>query len=283
MRARRTKCDCEDGRVAVVDIDAPQIQTSTGNAARLTCVLRSFTLTFMIILDRDRQIIMSVGRFRQLAAAHIGALHFSELSSQTPLYRALKRLVAGKYLAPIERRMVGGTGAGSGQYVYQLGREGWKIYGHDRAYWPFRAIDYHTLSIADTYMELLELERRGRVEILGYSTEPQTMTTVGGVALRPDLFADVGDMHRGRRGRFWFEIDMGTERQSKIREKLASYWTAYKNSTEDELSLFPTILFIAPDDARARELRYLVEDGPKDAQRLFLVSKVSEYGGLLFG
>lgn len=265
-----------------MDIDPPQIRASTGNMADLTRVLPSFTLSPMILLDRDRQIVMSVGRFRQLASAHIRELHFSELASSEPLYRALNRLVERKYLARIERRMVGGSGAGSGQYVYQLGREGWRLYGHDKKYWAYRAIDYHTIGIADAYIELLTLERTGAIEILGYSTEPESWRTIGGVELRPDLFAEVGDVYQGRRWRLWLEIDMGTERQAKIREKLAAYWAAYTNSSETELNLFPRVVFLAPDAMRARELRYIIDDGPVAAQELFLVSTPSEYVALLF-
>lgn len=270
-------------RSSAVGVDPPHNGSTTGNAAGLTRVLRSLTLTCMLLLDRDRQIVMSIGRFRQLAAAHIQALHFSELKSSEMLYRALRRLVERKYLARIERRMVGGTGAGSGQYVYQLGREGWKLYGHERKYWPFRAVDYHTLGIADAYIELLQREQSGTIEILGYQTEPESWRAIGGADLRPDLFVDIGLPHKGERVKLWLEIDMGTERQTKIKEKLASYWHAYKNSTQEELPTFPRVVFLAPDDMRARELRYIIEHGPKDAQKLFLVSTVAHYGALLFG
>lgn len=238
---------------------------------------------YMLILDRDRQIVLSVGRWRQLASAHIFALHFHELASTEPMYRALKRLVEGKYLARIERRVVGGTGAGSGQYVYQLGREGWRLYGREGKYWPYRAIDYHTLGIADAYIELLEMEREGRVEILASTTEPESWVRLAGTDLRPDLFVEVGDLSRGRRVSLWLEIDMGTERQSKIKDKLANYWHVYQNVSEEQLEVFPLVVFIAPDAMRARELRYIIEHGPEDAQDLFLVSTASEYAPLLFG
>jgi len=234
----------------------------------------------MLALDRDRQIVMSVGRFRQLAAAHIAALHFHDKASPTPLYRALERLVERKYLARIERRMVGGTGAGSGQYVYQLGREGWKLYGKGVKYWPYRAVDYHTIAIADAYVGVLELEHKGTIEILGFTTEPDSWVAVNGTELRPDLFIEVGDRGRQRRVSLWLEIDMGTERQKQITDKLAAYWTAYQNA--HSLPVFPLVVFICPDDYRAKELRWMVEKLPKEQQALFLVSTPSAFGPLLF-
>ena len=94
---------------------------------------------------------------------------------------------------------------------------------------------------------------------------------------------DIGMPWRDERVKLWLEIDMGTERQAKIKVKLADYWRAYKNSTEVDLPTFPRVIFLAPDDVRARELRYIIEHGPKEAQKLFLVSTVPEFANLLFG
>lgn len=233
----------------------------------------------MLTLDRDRQIVLSVAAWKQVSAGHLRSLHFHELASQTPLDRALKRLVDRKYLARIERRMVGGTGAGSGQYVYQLGRAGWALAGKEKNYWPFRSVDYHTLAIVDVFTELLDYERRGRIAIRGHVSEPETLRTIGGVELRPDLFVEVDDLLNGRTITLWVEVDMGTERMSIIRKKLADYWHAYQHS-DDSLKVFPQILFIAPDDDRAKQLRFTIEQGPQEAQALFMVSKLNEFGGL---
>lgn len=234
----------------------------------------------MIVLDRDRQIVMAVARFGQLTASHLRAMLFHDRSSQTPLDRALKRLVERKYLARIERRMVGGTGAGSGQYVYQLGREGWKLAGREKAYWPFRAVNYHTLAIADVYRELLELEHAGRLTIEAFLTEPESWQVIAGADLRPDLFVQVADHLNGRSVSLWIEVDMGTERQSAIAQKLAAYWHAYQHA--DESRVFPQVLLIAPDNDRAKALRYTIAQGDEEAQALFVVSTLPEFTGLYF-
>jgi len=269
------------GRVGVVGFATPGCRARTGIAGNLTRVLCSLTLTYMLTLDRDRQIVMSVARFQQLSAGHLRSMLFDDLASQTPLDRALKRLVDRKYLARIERRMVGGKGAGSGQYVYQLGRQGWLLAGREKKYWPFRAVDYHTLAIADAFVEVLELQHRGRIEILNYITEPETRTHIGGVELRPDLTLEVDDLLNGRTVTLWVEVDMGTERLSVIKAKLASYWHAYENAPES-LRVFPQVLFLAADNDRAKELRWAVEQGSREAQGLFVVSTVREFAGLYF-
>jgi len=237
----------------------------------------------MLIHDRDRQIVLSIAKFGQLASAHIAALHFNDLASGTPMWRAMTRLADRGYVKRIERRLVGGNGAGSGQFVFQLGSAGHALSRRPGRFWPFRTVDYHTLGIADAHVELLRAERAGRVRIDGFSTEPDTWQVIAGADLRPDYHVDVADLVKRRNISLWIEIDMGTERQKAIKDKLARYWHAYQHATEDDLSSFPLVLFIAPDDARARELRWIIERGDKDAQALFLVSTMPEFAGLMFG
>jgi hypothetical protein len=237
----------------------------------------------MLMHDRDRQVVLSVGRFGQLTSSQILDIHFSDLASSTPMYRALDRLTSKRFLTRVERRMVGGNGAGSGQYVYQLGSAGWTLSGRQTRYWPFRSVNYHTLGIADAYIELLKLEREGRLEINGFTTEPDTWLTVGGAELRPDLHVELADIHRRRDVSLWIEIDLGTERQKAIKDKLARYWHAYQHADEGTLPVFPIILFLAPDAARERELRWIIERGEPAAQRLFMVSSVPDFASLIFG
>lgn len=229
----------------------------------------------MLTLDRDRLIVLSVARFKQLTPAHLKQLHFTA-TTWTPLYRALERLVDRKYLARIEKRPVGGTGAGSGATVYQLGTNGWKFVGREGKYWPYRAISLHTLAIADMHMELLKKEAEGAFTLDVFETEPETWREVAGVDLRPDEFVRLID-REGRAHSLWLEIDMGTERASKIKEKLAAYWHAYRNSDREELRVFPRVVFIAPDEMRARELRYIIKSGKEEAQALFTVCTFEDF------
>ena len=267
--------------MGVVGFATHGFRSVTGIERHLTRVLRSATLTGMLILDRDRQIVLSVARFQQLTAGHVRAIHFEGHASNTPVDRALKRLVEGRYLARIERRMIGGTGAGSGQYVYQLGRNGWTLAGREGKYWPFRAVNYHTLAIADTYVEMLRWQQLGRIIVLGFHTEPDSWRKAGGEDLRPDLYVQIADRLNGRELSLWVEVDLGTERLSVIRHKLASYWRAYQHAG-DSMEIFPQVLFLAPDDDRAKHLRWTIEQGDQEAQELFMVSTVDQFGGLYF-
>ena len=234
----------------------------------------------MFATDRDRQIVQTVARFGQLTSGQISELLFHDGSSPTRPSRALNRLLQSRHLARIERRLIGGTGAGSGHYVYQLGTQGRKYLGREAGY-PYRAVHYHTLAIADAFIGLKRLEREGTIEIIGMATEPDTWQTIAGADLRPDLFVELGIPSKGITLSLWIEMDMGTERQKQLKEKLARYWHAYQHATESDLKVFPVVLFLAPDDERVKELSYLVNSGPDEAKALFMVQHQGSFPQLL--
>jgi Replication-relaxation len=223
---------------------------------------------------RDQAIILTVGRFGQLASGHVRDLFFSNLSSDTPSKRRLHALTQQGYLCIVERRPIGGSGRGSGQAVYQLGSKGWDVCRREGKYWPFRSIDHHRLAIADAYVAIKRLEAEGRYEVGLLVTEPDTHQEIGGTKLTPDLHIELTDKALGHDHLWWLEIDMGTERQVQIKDKLARYWHAYEHIEADEM---PLVVFLAPDAERARDLRRWIEQGPAEAQQLFTVHLQDEF------
>jgi hypothetical protein len=221
----------------------------------------------MDLASRERAIVNLVSRFSQLTSFQIRSLVFPNIYSHTPANRCLRRLVDAKYLIRIDRRLVGGTRGGSGQYCYGLGVEGHKLHREGR-YIPARAIRYHSLAIADCYVALVELERAGRLRILGYSNEPDCHRTIGRYELKPDLYAELSRPNGGSI-RLMFEIDMGSQGQRQITDKFARYWGAYKAAEPSEWPDDQYVLFVAVDDERQRELRWLLEKGNREQQALF--------------
>lgn len=217
-----------------------------------------------VLSARDRDVIELVGRFGQLSRAHIGAAFFAGLASQTPLDRALKRLVERKYLARISR-MVGGDGGGSSQYVYQLGRQGWSLLGRPGRYWPFRSVNLHTLAIADCFVKLLKAERAGWLTLVSFEPEPACHRTVGSVALTPDAHVEVGFRELGLKVSVWLEADRGTEHVDKVRDKCIRYWRAYR---QWEADTYPYVLFVVPDAARTRTIEKSLLGAPNEASQL---------------
>jgi hypothetical protein len=149
-----------------------------------------------VLTARDRTVVELVGHFRQLTAGQVAAALFADQVSKTPLDRTLKRLVERRYLARLARP-VGGDGGGSAQYVYQLGRAGWRLLGKPGEYWPFRAVNLHALAVADCFVALTVADRAGDCTLLAFEPEPGCHVTTGGVQLTPDARAEVGYRDQG--------------------------------------------------------------------------------------
>lgn len=233
----------------------------------------------MTLDGRDRAVVHLVARFHQAASAQIHELVFSDLASKTPYDRALRRLAAGNYLARIERRVVGGSRGGSGQYVYQLGRRGYFLHYTGR-YNPSRAVNYHSLAVLDSYLIIKRLERAGAVAIAGVSTEPDCWVQIGRTELKPDLHIELAGSS-GEKLKLWLEVDMGTEGQRAIKDKLERYWRAFNEADVGLWPVFPRVVFVAVDDERVKELRWFIGQGPRDALPLFAVTTPAGLPGFL--
>lgn len=226
---------------------------------------------------RDVHVVELVGRFRQVTAEQIRTVLFSELASKTPFDRALKRLTDAGYVARLGR-MVGGFGGGSGQYVYQLGRAGWRHLGKGGGYRPLRVIDHHTLQIAECFVLLKRLERGGEVALLTYEADPASRRTVGQILLTPDAYVELGVLATRQKFLFWLEIDRDTENAEVIRGKCSRYWRAYQSWDGD---VFPYVVFVVPDESRRQELERVIAGGPAEAQDLFRVYELDSFAELI--
>lgn len=230
-----------------------------------------------ILSPRDVAVLELVGLFRLVGAEQIRAVLFFDLASKTPLDRALKRLTDAGYLGRIGR-MVGGFGGGSGQYVYQLGRAGWRYLGRGGGYRPLRVIDHHTLTIAECFVMLKRLERSGQFTVIRYDADPVSRRTVGEILLTPDAFVEVGVPATRQKYALWLEIDRDTENADVIRGKLSRYWHAYQAWDGD---VFPYVVFVAPDESRRRELDRVIAGGPDEARAIFQVCELGAFPELI--
>ncbi len=229
------------------------------------------------LTGRDRLIVQLIARFKQASSRQVHELLFPHVT-YTPADRALKRLTERGYLTRIERRTVGGSRGGSGQYVYGLGRRGFYMHFEGR-FIPPRTVNYHALAILDSYIALYRLQQAGRLVIVGLSTEPDCWLKVGGNELKPDLYVELS-RGSGNTLRLWLEVDMATEGQRQIKDKLLRYWQAYN---EAEWPTFPRVVWVAVDDERAKELRWLIRQLPEERQGLFTVRTLANFGGAFGG
>lgn len=230
------------------------------------------------VAGRDLDVVRLIARFKQASSRQVHELLFHDRTYK-PADRALKRLTTHQLLHRIERRMVGGARGGSGQYVYALGRRGWVNFYGAAGYSVKHTVDYHALAIVDAYITFKRLERSGRLTIRGLSTEPDCWVSVAGDDLMPDLELELEDAY-GRRLRLWLEIDMATENQKRITEKLSRYRRVHDSGALEE---FPIVIWVAIDDERAKELKWLIERLPKESQALFRVRTLDNLGAAFRG
>lgn len=228
---------------------------------------------------RHRHIIQLVSQFGQLTSAHITALIFKESRSRTSVDRALRRLVADGYLSRVERRIAGGAHGGSGLYVYQLGPAGHALHSEGR-YRPARAVNFHSLAIADTYLAIDRLASDGLLSIKGYSTEPDCWQVIANNELKPDLYVEL-QRSDGSQAKYWLEVDMGTEGQRQVKDKLNRYWNAYNAVNSEEWPVWPLVVWVAVDDIRARELEWTLGQGSDAAKALFRITTIESLPTLL--
>ena len=68
------------------------------------------------------------------------------------------------------------------------------------------------------------------------------------------MYVELGLREKRQRVFLWLEVDLGTERQKQIAEKIQRYCYAFERSDKYDGERFPSIVFLALDDERVREL-----------------------------
>lgn len=234
---------------------------------------------------RDRAIIETVARLRLTSSKQLERLCFATIANeptrQRLVRRTLARLVERGVLGRLERR-VGGVRAGAAGHVYYAAAAGQRLV----AYWqgqgltrtrsphePGAPFVRHTLAIAESYVDLVEADRQGDVELLGFESEPtcwRWFLGLGGARqwVKPDALVrlGVGEIET----RSWLEVDCGTEGRSALVRKCHAYLAAYRAGVEHEV--FPRIVWTCTSERRAALLREVCSELPAEAWRLFAVT-----------
>lgn len=215
---------------------------------------------------RDRQVIQTVERFRMVTTDHISRLHFSDgspASTGVKSRRALARLVKWGCINRLPRIIGGGPGGSLG-YIYQ------PVWSRSRV--PVM----HTLEIADLYVQLVEADRAGQLELMAFDPEPYCHIQVGNMSVKPDGFLRIGVENRVYQ---WFiECDRSSEWRTQLGEKMRRFIKAYSEWQEP---VFPRVLFIVPDEVRLRFVESVVKR--QELPQLFKVVQLREALQVLTG
>lgn len=216
-----------------------------------------------------------IAAFKQLPTKHIHDMLFSDSKSMNPCYNTLNQLKGGKFITTLEHPYSGGRKGGSNPLVWILDTEGYNLlYGKKSQ--PLRGINYHTLDIAHTFMELVQLSRAGRFTIEGYATEPSCWLKINGREVRPDLYLETRSPS-GLLVKSFLEIDRGTEWETKIKSQLSDYVYAFNHVDTKDFPEWPRTIWVTPDHARAMQLQRWINNLPPDDRQLF---KICERSGI---
>lgn len=204
---------------------------------------------------RDRHVLETLDQLTQLSTAHIYLLLFPSVSREI-MDRCLRRLRGDRLIKRVGVRAAahrGGTPPG----VYTLTERGYWYLGQTNKK-PRYTINEHTLSVADLFVRLVELDREGAVKLL-----PETSVEHSVDHMRVDLYLDAV-LTSGKRRKRYVEVQRNA-RKDVISQKVNAHWNAYKTTT---LERYPRVAFVVWDEYHAYLIKRLI---PADKKDLFLV------------
>jgi Replication-relaxation len=259
---------------------APQ-QTQYLTAARLEALAESLS-------DSDRAVLRFVHDSRFATGHQLlrRIWHSSDQGSAVAraARRALKRLVDQRVLATLPRR-IGGVRTGSQGLIYATGLAGARLLAvrgvsGPRVDLPGTLHLSHTLATTELVVRLGEAERSVGLEIIEVQQEPlcwRPFPGAGGAArvLKPDLFVRLGA--GALEDRWIVEVDLGSESGRTLARKATLYRDHYRSGREQHAhGVYPRVLWTAPDDERAAQIRAVLDAQPEELTRLCSVRRFDE-------
>lgn len=245
--------------------------------------------------ERDQELLGAVRQYRYLMTGQIRRLLFTEAANSSAGLRAasrsLKKLNDFGLIDSLSRR-IGGVRAGSSSLIWHLTHAGERLLRLNnkethpirRFFEPSPHYLAHSLAVAETAIQLIEICREYEPEIVSLQLEPECWRAYSNagtsLSLKPDLYAAA--MTEEYEDRYFIEVDLDTESPAKIIEKCQKYHAYYRSGLEQEESeMFPLTVWIVPSITRKEKLiRSLREAFDKQA-KLFAVITCDELKHLI--
>src|SRR6266542_1641815 len=233
---------------------------------------------------RDWQIIQAVNQLRVISGEQLQRLFFfslpstrSQVASRT---RALRRLMAWRVLAPLER-LIGGAGRGSSGSAFSLNSVGQRLIAQQqhadaqplrvrRPGTPGDRTLRHAMAVTELYIRLVELGRVQGFTTTEFATEPACWWPNGlGGFVKPDAYVGLvlGDVV----DHWWVEVDMATESLPTLRRKLETYLDFVRRGQLGPDGVVPRVLVSTVSERRRDAVCELVRRLPSPAEALFTV------------
>jgi hypothetical protein len=231
---------------------------------------------------RQYAVLADLGRVRLLSGQQLERLHFAQLATAnargSARRRSLGSLVTAGLVTTLPRR-IGGERAGSAGLIYTLdaqghrllaatetGRAGQRVRRPWPIGWPFTK---HSITVAEAYVRLRELENSGHIRLLHFATEPACWYRTAQGVLKPDAWVvyETGDWEE----HWWLEVDLGTESMQTLDRKLRRYLSFATSGQVGPLGVTPRVLLTVPTAERLVIARLVVNRLPSPAEQLIEV------------
>jgi hypothetical protein len=247
--------------------------------------------------DRDEAVIRSLATVRLATGEQLRRAHFVDVpSAERQCRRSLSRLVSRRVLVRLARQ-AGGRGGGSQSFTFALDVAGQRLAyiggpangQRWRTPWiPNRMFLGHALRVTELYVQLVEAERAGGCEVLGFHTEPMcwryyTAPSGARATLKPDAFVRLA---RGTRFEdAWFvEVDCDTETRPTLARKFQAYrWHWHSGQEQRAHDSYPQVLWLVPSSARRQVLVDVASSQPGPSRDLHLVHLFQDGAGAMQG
>lgn len=247
------------------------------------------------LAERDRQLLGAVRQYRYLMTGQIQRLLFTDAANPSAGLRAasrsLKKLSEFGLVSSLSRR-IGGVRAGSGSFIWHLTHAGERLLRLNnngthpirRFFEPSPHYLAHSLAVAETAIQFIEICRKYEPQITAMQLEPECWRTYSSagvsLSLKPDLY--VAATTEEYEDRYFIEVDLDTESPAKIIEKCQKYHAYYRSGLEQEESgMFPLTVWIVPGIARKEKLILALRETFDKQAKLFAVITCDELEHLI--
>jgi len=241
--------------------------------------------------DRDLQVVEVLRQVRVATTKQLERLVFfdgSPLSNSRRCQRTLERLTGWRVVTRLDRR-VGGTRAGSAEFIYSLDTLGQRLAGvagpvgggRPRRPWtPSLPFLRHSLTVSELFVRLTEVSRMAGFAIEAFDTEPGCWRAFTGPAgefefLKPDAYVRLGTEEFTEQT--FVEVDCATESGPALARKFDRYRLYWMSGSEQRRrGVFPRVVWLVPDARRSDQLLDVASRQPAEAWKLYQVAEYDE-------
>lgn len=236
---------------------------------------------------RDRAVLDTLARLRVARTDQLYRLHFQGAHRQAG-YRCLWRLSRLGLIRRLDRR-IGGVTPGSSAAIYTLDVKGRRLtlgaglttgVRLRRPWTPGTSFLRHAVTVSEVYVIAVDIIREhSSADITAFEVEPKCwrQAPLPSGYLKPDAYLVL--CWPTYEDSYFIEVDCGTESLNTIERKLSAYVSYYQSGSEQSKhGVFPRVVFVTLDEARARQLQPIID---KPAPKLFAAVPLARLSELL--